>query len=320
MSSARVLPPHTRLAATKAGGPGCAFLGNEPLAISATTTTSTFGTFGQYSLGFASQVAGTGWLSFARVDYRNGPNLQGLSGTGGIRYQFTPEAIAQTRMPTKGPAIPIVTAVNWTGFYVGAFGGGVLGTADWNFAGGSASPHVGGYLWGGDIGYNYQFGQWVLGVEADFGKTNLNGGTACAPLLSGSNSDGNAAPMFQMTCNAWANWIATATARLGYSWGRTLYYVKGGGAWTNEQFSATCNLGPLNGNPYSQPTVHEPCRCVVEWLHRQQQPGRLDRRLRHRIRSHAQLVRQGRVQLHQLRRSQRDGFGRQPPQCRHARF
>ena len=117
-----------------------------------------------------------------------GPNLQGLSGTGGIRYQFTPEAIAQTRMPTKGPAIPIVTAVNWTGFYVGAFGGGVLGTADWNFAGGSASPHVGGYLWGGDIGYNYQFGQWVLGVEADFGKTNLNGGTACAPLLSGTNS------------------------------------------------------------------------------------------------------------------------------------
>ncbi len=239
----------------KGGGPGCAFLPTipaTPVAVSATTTTSTFGTFGQYSLGFASQVAGTGWLSFARVDYRDGPNLQGLSGTGGLRYQFTPEALAQTRMPTKGPAIPIVAAVNWTGFYVGAFGGGVLGTADWNFVGGSASPHVGGYLWGGDIGYNYQFGQWVLGVEADFGKTNLNGGTACAPLLSGSNSDGNAAPMFQMTCNAWANWIATATARLGYSWGRTLYYVKGGGAWTNEQFSATCNLGPLNGAISSQ--------------------------------------------------------------------
>ncbi len=237
----------------KGGGPGCVFFGSTPATFSSSTTTSTVGTFGQYSLGFASQLAGTGWLGFARVDYRNGPNLEGLSGTGGIRYQFTPEAIAQTRMPTKGPAIPIVTAVNWTGFYVGAFGGGVLGTADWNFAGGSASPHVGGYLWGGDIGYNYQFGQWVLGVEADFGKTNLNGGTACAPLLSGSNSaDRNAAPMFQMTCNAWADWIATATARLGYSWGRTLYYVKGGGAWTNEQFSATCNLGPLNGTIRSQ--------------------------------------------------------------------
>ena len=87
----------------RAGGPGCAFLGNEPLAISATTTTSTFGTFGQYSLGFASQVAGTGWLSFARVDYRNGPNLQGLSGTGGLRYQFTPEAIAKRGCPPRGP-------------------------------------------------------------------------------------------------------------------------------------------------------------------------------------------------------------------------
>jgi outer membrane immunogenic protein len=52
--------------------------------------------------------------------------------------------------------------------------------------------------------------------------------------------------MFQMTCNAWADWVATATARAGYTWDRALFYVKGGGAWTDEQFSATCNLGPLN--------------------------------------------------------------------------
>jgi opacity protein-like surface antigen len=47
--------------------------------------------------------------------------------------------------------------------------------------------------------------------------------------------------MFQMTCNAEADWIATATARVGYTWDRALFYVKGGGAWTDEQFSATCN-------------------------------------------------------------------------------
>jgi opacity protein-like surface antigen len=230
------------------GGPGCAFAlaGTVPVTLAASSNTSTFGTFGQYSLGFSATVPNTGWLSFARVDYRNGSNLEGLSGTGGIRYQFTPEAIASTRMFTKGPAAPIVQAVNWSGFYVGGFGGGVLGTADWNFVGGSTSPHVGGYIYGGNIGYNYQAGAWVFGVEADLGKTNLNGGTACTPLLAGLGTPQSpaAAPLFQMTCNAWANWIATATARIGYAWERTLWYVNGGGAWTDQQFSATCNLSP----------------------------------------------------------------------------
>jgi outer membrane autotransporter protein len=232
--------------ADKAGGPGCAFVGATPISIAAASTTTTFGTFGQYSLGVAAQVAGTGWLGFARVDYRNGSNLEGLSGTGGIRYQFTPDPVVRGKMVVKAPVKAPILAVNWTGLYVGGFGGGILGTADWGFVSGSASPHVGGYILGGVIGYNVQTGQWVLGVEADLGKTNLTGGTACAGLASGSNSGGNAAPMFQQTCNAWATWIATATARVGYAWERALFYVKGGGAWTNEQFSATCNLATIN--------------------------------------------------------------------------
>jgi outer membrane autotransporter protein len=205
--------------------------------------TSNFGTYGQYSLGFSAAVANTGWLAFARVDYRDGSNLQGLSGTGGIRYQFTPE---KSRKLTKD-SVPVVEAVNWTGFYVGAFGSGLLGTADWGYVGGTASPHVGGYLFGGDIGYDYQVGAWVVGLEAALGKTNLLGSTACGPLLSGTGvgPTANASPMFQMTCNAWANWIATATARVGYAWERVLIYVRAGGAWTNEQVNATCNIGAI---------------------------------------------------------------------------
>jgi opacity protein-like surface antigen len=30
---------------------------------------------------------------------------------------------------------------------------------------------------------------------------------------------------------------------VGYSWGRALYYVKAGAAWTHEEFSVTCNNG-----------------------------------------------------------------------------
>jgi opacity protein-like surface antigen len=223
------------------GGPGCAFVGGVPTTFSVASSTTTFGTYGQYSLGFSAAVSDTGWLGFARVDYRHGPNVDGLSGTGGIRYQFTPE---KARRVAKD-RLPAVELVNWSGFYIGGFGSALLGTADWNYVGGSATPHVGGYLWGGDIGYNWQYGVWVLGVEADLGRTNVNGATACGPLLAGLGTPASptSAPMFQMTCDAWANWLATATARVGYAWERALTYVKAGGAWTREQVSAICNLG-----------------------------------------------------------------------------
>jgi opacity protein-like surface antigen len=227
--------------------PNCVIIGGIPTTLTASSSTTTFGTYGQYSLGIAAALAGTGWLGFARVDYRDGPNLQGLSGTGGIRYQFTPDmAVASRAMPVKAPVYkaPVMTAVNWTGFYIGGFGGATQGKADWGYPGGEVSPHVGSYLAGGDLGYNYQTGRYVFGVEVDIAKTHTNGATACGQISE--SATGVPSTMFQMTCNAWADWVATATARAGYTWDRALFYVKGGGAWTNEQFSATCNLGPLN--------------------------------------------------------------------------
>ena len=46
--------------------------------------------------------------------------------------------------------------------------------------------------------------------------------------------------MFLTTCNARANWIGDIAGRVGYTWDRALFYVKGGGAWTNERFTAVC--------------------------------------------------------------------------------
>jgi opacity protein-like surface antigen len=226
----------------RTGGGGCLFFNNGtvPSVFSSSNTTTTIGTFGQYSLGFSAAVANTGWLAFARVDYRNGSNLESLSGTGGIRYQFTPD---KSRRVTKD-GIAGAEFVNWTGLYVGGFGSALLGFADWNYVGGGVSPRVGGYLFGGNVGYNYQTGAWVLGIEAELGKTNLIGSTACGPLLADVTGTANAAPGFMMTCNAWANWIGTATARVGYAWERVLLYAKAGGAWTREYVSATCNYGP----------------------------------------------------------------------------
>jgi outer membrane autotransporter protein len=233
--------------------PGCVFFvtptSRTPVIVSALSSTTNIGTFGQYSLGVSASVPGTGWLGFARVDFRDGPNLEGWSGTGGIRYQFTPEGAPNRPLPikTKAPPPPVVEAINWTGFYVGVFGGATQGTADWGYVGGEVSPHIGGFLGGGDVGYNYQVGRYVLGVEGDIGGTNTKGGTACGPL----NRVPIPGPMFQMSCNAKADWLATATARLGYTWDRALFYVKGGGAWTDERFSATCNTASVTPPDFS---------------------------------------------------------------------
>ncbi|MFO1110566.1 MAG: outer membrane protein [Bradyrhizobium sp.] len=83
---------------------------------------------------------------------------------------------------TKAPA-PIVSVYNWTGFYIGINGGygwndsqdvGITGTplivaaqpATVPFAVRGVKPEGG--LVGGTVGYNWQFGRGVAGIEADF--------------------------------------------------------------------------------------------------------------------------------------------------------
>lgn len=56
---------------------------------------------------------------------------------------------------------------NWTGFYIGAHGGYGWSnfSGDGTFGPGSATAK--GFLGGGQLGYNYQIGQFVIGAEAD---------------------------------------------------------------------------------------------------------------------------------------------------------
>ena len=224
-----------------------------PTSVSQQSSTSRIGTYGQYSLGLAGVINNTGWLGFVRVDYRNGSNIDGWTGNAGIRYQFTPETIAAV-MPTKAPvkAVPVVAPVNWTGFYVGGFLGGAYGRSDIRFVGDAAgagnNPWVFGGLGGGQIGYNYQVNSWVFGVEADIGGTNLHGARTCGNSIG--RDPVTFAPTsfspFLLTCGDSMNWIATAAARVGWAYGRTLWYVKGGGAWSEETTSIGCVISPAN--------------------------------------------------------------------------
>jgi opacity protein-like surface antigen len=216
--------------------------------------------FGQYSLGLNGQIVDSGWLGFARVDYRNGPRLEGWSGTGGIRYQYTPgtgpmdsafamvdavdHAMAYAKVNKAAPvfvtkARPMVERpYNWTGWYIGGFGGADYGKGHMDFASTSAEPHTAGALVGGTLGYSSQVGSWVWGIEADAGWNNANGSQGCTnPLV-------NPQPLFLTDCRTDVDWIATLSGRLGLAMGRALYYVKGGAAWASEPFSLVCNQAP----------------------------------------------------------------------------
>jgi outer membrane autotransporter protein len=56
--------------------------------VSLSTSIDRLGTYGQYTLGTAVVLGNTGWLGYGRVDYRNGENIEGVSGNVGLRYQW----------------------------------------------------------------------------------------------------------------------------------------------------------------------------------------------------------------------------------------
>jgi outer membrane immunogenic protein len=64
-------------------------------------------------------------------------------------------------------APPPVIISDWAGFYIGANGGGGFGTNTFN-ANPMLNTKPSGGLGGGQIGYNWQFGSFVVGLEGDF--------------------------------------------------------------------------------------------------------------------------------------------------------
>jgi outer membrane immunogenic protein len=68
---------------------------------------------------------------------------------------------------------------------------------------------------GGQIGYNYQIGSWVLGLEVDYQWAEIAGSMPVAGGLA----------VGQVTS------FGTARGRLGFAWDRALIYGTGGGAW-----------------------------------------------------------------------------------------
>jgi outer membrane immunogenic protein len=97
---------------------------------------------------------------------------------------------------------------------------------------------------GGQIGYNWQINQIVLGAEADFQyiglkETNRFTQTVSAPPASISVP-------YTFTKTSQADWLSTVRARVGYAWDRLLIYGTGGLAITESKSS---DILSFNGDP-----------------------------------------------------------------------
>lgn len=118
-------------------------------------------------------------------------------------------------MPVKAPVY--VAPYSWTGFYVGINGGGGWGRSTWSAATGSSSFDTSGGVIGGTVGYNYQMGPAVFGLEGDVDWSNIRGSTSAVPCTT--------------SCETRNSWLGTARGRIGYAFDRFMPYVTGGAAF-----------------------------------------------------------------------------------------
>ena len=210
-------------------------------------------TYGQFSAGIAGQVLNTGWVGYFRGDYRTGDRVEGWGLSAGLRYHFNP-GLAATPLITKGDSPSLLQVVdgpvNWSGFSVGGSVGGLWGQSKQQQAGLNfndierAKPQVAGVYVGGQIGYDYQFGNIVLGVAGDAGFANAKGGRNCA-----SDFDGNL-----FNCQSNVDSLYMATGRVGYAFDRTLIYAKGGAAFADTSEKQQNNFA--NQPTYLQSQFH----------------------------------------------------------------
>jgi outer membrane immunogenic protein len=125
----------------------------------------------------------------------------------------------------------------WSGLYVGLNGGygvarnstSAYQTMTGDIFDDSWSLQPAGWVGGGQIGYNWQRGSWIAGLEADFQASGQR--DAVCVLACGLNLNAHVEQDI--------SWFGTVRGRLGYDIGSAMFYATGGWAYANVETSLT---------------------------------------------------------------------------------
>jgi len=137
----------------------------------------------------------------------------------------------------SAPPAPVVAAAavfTWTGFYVGVNAGYGWNANDDDVVipgvGTFEADDEGGFVGGGQIGYNHQIGSFVLGAEADIQYADIGGDNDFDGILNGDDGDDE-------------SWFGTVRARAGVAFDRALIYATGGFAFADDATGWTVGGG-----------------------------------------------------------------------------
>jgi outer membrane immunogenic protein len=155
-----------------------------------------------------------------------------------IVARLSPAGAADLLLKAPPHAPPIYS---WTGCYLGIENGGGWGESRVHAAS-SARPalaglpitnpfDVGGGLFGGTVGCNYQMANVVLGIEDDLAWTNGRGSAHDIPPFN-----------VRATNSIKEDWLDTLRGRVGLTWGRLLVYGTGGAAFANVGLNVCTSL------------------------------------------------------------------------------
>lgn len=158
-----------------------------------------------------------------------------------------PVAASAADLPMKAPPMRVVQPIpfSWTGFYIGGSAGFISQkTTETDIDGAFALPGdttavagIGG-IFGVNAGYNYQMGQWVFGIEADYSGTTLND--------TGISLGGGL-----ITVTSKLKSLGTVRGRIGYAFDRALLYATGGFAYGDVRNALNFAPDPIEGGSTS---------------------------------------------------------------------
>jgi outer membrane immunogenic protein len=138
-------------------------------------------------------------------------------------------AAAAADMPVKAPppaAAPLYLPFTWTGAYAGVNGG-----YGWTTSGGLDAT---GGFGGGQIGYNVQTGNIVVGVEGDIAGGGISQTINGIPFTTAFTADS----------------LASLRGRAGVAYNNWLFFGTAGGGWAHDKISGTIAGVPFSSNQW----------------------------------------------------------------------